>query len=642
MIDHTREQKYERAIVWLLIGIYFAVFAAISVRKYNAFEYLDFDLAHHAQVLWGINHGSLRGSILGINFLGNHLHLILFLLAPIYAVLPHPVTLLILQTAFLAAAAYPLYLICREKLGSLFAVVFATVYLLYPGLGYTNLYEFHPTALATFFLMWMLFFFHRGNFRAFVVFMLLSLLCQENISLLVLATGIYAALTRRSWRWIAVPAVTGGIWFFAAIKLISFFAEGKIEFTAALYGHLGKSLGDILKNIAGHPLLILAYMFSPKKIIYLVKLFLPVAFFPLADPASFFTILPAAAQHLLSRRVTDLSINYHYTAEMIPFIFFSACLGARRLLRCLGGERKWKATVLALLFLLSAAAANLKLGPHFRLFSYAAKCRPDYVDRIKTDLLKQVPPDAGVIATFEFLPHLTNRRTLCSFHHVTMGVYTLSHLPYLVPEEVEYALIDLNDTLTFSSFYGPDGGVKFRKFLNSGNWGVKEIKGNLSLWQKNSPNKFVLYEELKELPPDVVRVSVAGEDRAELVGYEVGDRFKRTEGIMPVSTCWRRLAGKNHEYGIFLGLIDRNGRLGSSNDTPFGYFIYPLGDWDGSEIVRINCRYPLPPGLAADQYRLGLGVVDYERVRLVELSTPFTGVLNADRRLFFLKTIELE
>lgn len=648
MINGKVESGYIRTAVWSLMGIYIFVFTLICALKFNSFGYDDFDLAHHAQTLWNILHGSLHCSILGIDFLGNHFHLILFFIVPLYALASHPLTLVILQTLCLGLAAYPLYLICRKELNSRFGLAFAAAYLLYPGLGYTNLFEFHPTALATFFLLWMFYFFIAGRFWWFAASMFFSLACQENISLLVTMVGIYALIRRRRLRWILVPVLAGGLWFYLAVfKLIPFFGGGIIEFRDVLYGHLGSSFGEIFKNIILHPFQILAFMFTPRKIIYLVQLLGPAAFLSIFDPASFLILIPPLAQHLLSRRATELNIYYHYTAEMIPFIFVSACFGTRRLYQFIcsprfKGESRWKETGFVSLILLTAVIFSIYLGPQLRIARFLSAYRKDYLDESKAEFLGRISKDTAVVATFQFLPRLTRRDGLYSFHHVTMGFHTFSQTPYSLPEEVNCALIDFDDRLTFSSFYGPDGGRRIREFLRSGNWGVREARGTVVFFEKNSADSFKLYEILNEPPPAMRATSASAEGKIELLGYELKTKIKREAKAIPLSFYWRRLAEAEGDYGVFICLVDRTRRVLGVVTLPLGYHIYPVREWKPSEIVKINFLYPVPPRLQERKYTLVLGVRDYKKRKLCKISTPHPGILSEDRRFIILGSIYLE
>jgi uncharacterized membrane protein len=70
--------------------IYVVWFFSWCVLKFHFFLYDDFDLAVHDQIIWNILHGRIFDSVLGIDFLGNHVHFISFLVAPFYFLVPHP------------------------------------------------------------------------------------------------------------------------------------------------------------------------------------------------------------------------------------------------------------------------------------------------------------------------------------------------------------------------------------------------------------------------------------------------------------------------------------------------------------------------------------------------------------------------
>ena len=51
-----------------------------------------------------------------------------------------------------------------------------------------------------------------------------------------------------------------------------------------------------------------------------------------------------------------------------------------------------------------------------------------------------------LFATFEFLPHLSHRQDLYSFPSCVFGIFTLFTKAYQLPDNVQYALIDFNDS----------------------------------------------------------------------------------------------------------------------------------------------------------------------------------------------------
>src|SRR6185295_10237359 len=97
--------------LWLaaLIAAYVAVYFTVCVIKYRYYLYQDFDLAIFVQAASRLLHGSLYSSIRGMDWIGDHSSLHLFWLAPLYALAPHPLTLLLVQTLALALGAVPVY-----------------------------------------------------------------------------------------------------------------------------------------------------------------------------------------------------------------------------------------------------------------------------------------------------------------------------------------------------------------------------------------------------------------------------------------------------------------------------------------------------------------------------------------------------
>lgn len=604
------EEQWAVRFLWILVGLYTALFSFVCTIKYRFFIYNDFDLAVHDQVMWNLCHGSLISSILRLNFLGNHAHLILFFLVPVYKLFPSPLTLLYVQTLLMALGAVPLFLLARSVLGSgWFALSLAVAYLFYPGLGYTNLFEFHPPALAIFFLLWMLYFYHRNRFGLFSLFMALSMMCQENVPLAIIMMGFFAAVNRRRWFWIIVPLVSGAAYFLFVIKvLMPHFNKGVMQFLQ-LYAHLGSSYGEVIANIVKHPVVVLRIMFAPAKLFYLFQLFAPVAFLCLASPVSLAIALPLFMQHLLSLRVHEITIVTHYTADLIPFIFFACVYGFRRLMH-LPWLKKFPAFI-ACFVVATSVGISFWFGPQMKIGRFIKAYLPrQETARIKESFVKQIPPDASVVATFEFLPHLTHRKHLYSFHHVYQGLYTMSDRTYTLPEHVEYALIDFNDYLTFFGFVANPrvNYENLRNFLTSGPWGVVDARDTVVLFHKNSVDRFPLYQVLTQAPAPSQKTSARITDEIELAGFDVGlDRFP----AMDVVLYWHCLKKTDKSINVFFHLFDTEGLSTVEFFRPVCYRIYPSFDWQPGEWVLDKQQLVLPSGLRPGRYVLLMGFYNF-------------------------------
>jgi uncharacterized membrane protein len=160
------------------------------------------------------------------------------------------------------------------------SLIVCSIYLLYPGLEYTNLYEFHPTCFATFFLLCTAYYFYKEKFVFFNVFMFLSLLCQENIALIFFMWGIYAVFLKRGYKWVLWPLCVGLMYFLFCVNIIlPFFNKNTFNFIS-IYEPLGGSLAQVALTCFLHPAKVMAVLFHASKLQYLVLLFISVSFVP--------------------------------------------------------------------------------------------------------------------------------------------------------------------------------------------------------------------------------------------------------------------------------------------------------------------------------------------------------------------------
>ena len=88
----------------------------------------------------------------------------------------------------------------------------------------------------------------------------------------------------------------------------------------------------ILLGIVTNPIYVFSQVFlNGQKMIFLVQLLLPVVFLPLLAGAAWLMAVPAFAVALAGLGPSQYSLNYHYPAIMVPFVFVLAILGLQRL-----------------------------------------------------------------------------------------------------------------------------------------------------------------------------------------------------------------------------------------------------------------------------------------------------------------------
>jgi len=560
------------------IIIYMLLFGLISYFNYVFYGFSDFDLAIHAQSVWNILHGSIDSSILGIPFPGNHMALILFLVAPFYAIFPCPLLLLFIQTTVLAMGAMGIYLLAKKELSEKWAAALAASYLVYPPLIYMNLYEFHPVALASSFLIFMMYFYKTENFKEFFAFLALTLLCQENLSLVIMAFAAYAFIDGRRGRWVWTPLALGTVYFILIIVIIMpRLNKNTIQFWQ-LYANLGDSPSNIALNIIRHPVLTLRIMTNPDKLAFVSSLFGPLGFLSILNPLTLLPSLPILIQRLLSDRFTETKIIFHYQAEFIPFVFVSAIYGIRRMLAWRFKVAHLLPIIILAVFPISAMISSdiplrMKIAFNLRKNDSAA-----IMDRNMA--LDKIPPGQPVAATFAFLPKLANRAALYSIHHIYTGRYTLSSAPYKVPGDIKYVVIDTADGLTFrgGSFYGHGQYRNLQAMLSNGTWKVISNVGTLLVLEKFYSTQCSGPDLVHFVAPGIVmNTNVLHNHPAslELAGFNLNTQIQ--DGPVHLTLFWNKRKPDPVEYDIHLSIID-DGVLYSGILSP-GARIWPTQSW---------------------------------------------------------------
>ena len=523
-------------IVACLIISYIAIFFAVCLIKYLYFGYFDFDLAIYNQTMWSTLHGQFLSSSIarGIIFT-DHFSPILLLYFIFYIIIPHAMTLLFLQSALLGSGAWAIYLIAKENIGKIAGVIVAFAYLIYPALNNVNLFEFHPEAALAPIILFMFYCLIKDKFVPFFFLSILALSCKEDASLVVIMFGIYAIFIGKSKRWIIWPIISSLAWSVVAIQFIlPYFNKDKYIFTS-LYAYLGSNPAEIAYNIVRHPVAVLKIAAMPYKIDYLRFLFSPVSFLPLFSPAVLFLSLATFARNLLVDYTPACNIYNQYSVAIIPVIFLAAVYGIKRLLNF--GIIKKMRFVFAAFFLAVSLYFAYCIGPWLELSGNLPSYVRDPLAPVMNDMIRSIPSDAGVVATFRFLPKLSDRKQLQSFHHLYMGHYKIINKKYTLPPDIEYALIDFEDPLTVQ-FKNQESGRNFRSFLEGGSWGVVGLVENIVLLKKGAGGNLKLYEELKEVSPSYPAAVEINREIA-LTGYDLSEEFLLSKKCLSLSLYWK-------------------------------------------------------------------------------------------------------
>jgi uncharacterized membrane protein len=389
------------------MAAYAGGFSALAALEHRAFETGRFDLGNMVQAVWSTAHGrpldvtELDGD--QINRLGAHVDPLLVAFTPLWWVWPSPTMLLVAQAIAIALGALPVFWLARKHLGSeRFGTLFAISYLLYAPVQWLALDEFHPIALACPLLLYALWYLDEDRLIAALPFLAVAALTKEEVPLAVAGLGIWYALSRG-------PRIAGAALALGGTALAAFFLavvmphyrDGDSPAFYDRYDAVGGSPAGILETAVTDPLVLLEAVTEGRDLTYLIQLALPLAGLFLAAPLILVAAVPEVAASLLSDVATQTSIEFHYTAPVVPFLVAGAVFGAARFPR------------VAPLVPAAALAGALVLGP-----LWAGELRPDRMsahDRVAARAVELVPPDAPVSATNGLAAHLSERRRVFSF-----------------------------------------------------------------------------------------------------------------------------------------------------------------------------------------------------------------------------------
>jgi uncharacterized membrane protein len=389
------------------MAAYAAGFGTLAALEHRAFETGRFDLGNMVQAVWSTAHGRpLDVTELGgdqINRLGAHVDPLLAAFAPLWWVWPSPTMLLTIQAIGLALGALPVFWLARKHLGSeRLGALFGFVYLVYAPVEWLALDEFHPVSLACPLLLYALWYLDEERLFAALPFLGLAALTKEEVPLVVAGLGLWYALAR-GHRLVGAGIAAAGtaLTLFFLTVVMPHYRGGDSPAFYDRYDAVGGSLGGIAETALTDPLVLVRAVTEGRDLVYLLQLALPLAGLFLAAPLLLIPALPELAANLLSETSTQTSIEFHYTAPIVPFLVAGAVFGAARFRR------------LAPLVLAASLGGAIALGP-----LWAGELVPDRMsahDRVAARAVDLIPAQAPVSSTNGLGAHLSERRRVFSF-----------------------------------------------------------------------------------------------------------------------------------------------------------------------------------------------------------------------------------
>lgn len=450
--------------VWaLLMGTYAAFLHA-------AFRSSALDLALHTQLLWNANqgHGLVSSLLAGSDdFLARHIWPLLLAFAPLQAV-GGVGGLIAAQILALAAGVFPAYALALEITSSRrWAWIFAAFYLAHPAIACGALDSIHLEALTVGPMLAALLAYRLRRPWAFAAAALLAVSAYE------VAAGVWAVFglilllavpDRR--RWGAVTLALSLLWLALAVGGVMTLAGGgaaHVPHWAERFGRLGATPAEALGHALRHPVDTLSSWFHRDKIWALTRLSAAVGFLCLCSLRHLTPALPLLAILLLSTFGVQVDPRYGYIAPTLPFFFFAAMHGVRRL-RPWAGRAPKPARAATILALLAAAALLFDTQIRRPLRRHPFRLRANLP--ALREAVARVPPGASLSADNHIGPHLAQRRVL-----LLTPAASYRNVP------VDYVLSDLRE----ADMKPPGCAAALRALIEERGYGVLDFRDGV-LW----------------------------------------------------------------------------------------------------------------------------------------------------------------
>ncbi|MEM2911358.1 MAG: DUF2079 domain-containing protein [Candidatus Bathyarchaeia archaeon] len=514
------EAKADRLIL-VLIGVYTLIFSCFTIYMHYAFKTYAWDLGIFTQALWTtINLGkpfyytieSIRNP--SLNFLGAHFSPILVLIVPVYAIYQSPITLLMLQSFIIGAAALPIYWIARDKLSSkLWGLTFAAAFLLHPALHGMNCFDFHVESFIPIFFLLAFYYFEKGSWLKGFIFSTLVLSTIEFAPILTAFLGIYfiikALIQKRNVEnklksRIIFPfflIIISLLWLFFAFNLLYQINPLKAVGLPGNWDKWGTSMTEVIYNVIKNPLKTLGTMANPiEKVYYVFLIFAPLIFLPLLAPLELSLSFPWIFAALISEYSPYYEPYFQYYGFIAGQVFLSAIFGAKNLLKKNTAtknhseiEKKLMALILILSLISSIAVSPLGLP-------LLTRRKVEITDHTKIlhKAIALIPSNASVATQNDILPHLAQREKIFI-------------LGWPMEMDVDFILLDLKSSHVF---YGPTPASTspidaLLAVIKTGKYGVTVHADGILLLEKGYTgmykifkpyNKRFTYENLYTIP----------------------------------------------------------------------------------------------------------------------------------------------
>jgi len=441
LLDWLDRHATGLAVAMIVIaGVAFITVSVLQARYFALSAHAE-DTAYYSQILWNTLHGHfLSGNVQQArlfnppvsNDLALHVSPVLVLgLLPVYALVPHFLTLLIVRDIVLAAAAWPLFVLARDRIGGTAGVAAVILYLANPVVIAQGVEAFYLLHLAPLPFFYALLAFEREDLTRFICWMATAVAVREDVAITMAGFGLWALARRRRRGWAFAGLAFPVAWFALTTLVIQpAFGRWGNNVVEIAWAKGSQPRWGLLELVRGNPLWIIDTL-RHGGLDYLYRMLRSVGFVGVAGWEGLVALPGLAANLALARAF------YSGTDPISRFALLSACalVGASVVVVSRIGRRpQWDVRVLAVVALVLLPSASLMDGVKDAIRSRLALYTVRNDAAALRDAVGRIPPKASVAAPNYLLPAVASRREL----------YYVTYLDMYPPARIDYILLDRN------------------------------------------------------------------------------------------------------------------------------------------------------------------------------------------------------
>jgi len=399
---------------FLISGIFFVLYAVLTVMRHRRLETTGFDLGIFEQEVRSYANFHFPVSDLkapGFPLLGDHFSPITILIAPFYRVHPSAETLLVAQALLIAIAIVPICKLAIKKLSPLAGGIIAIGFGVSTGIMNMVIFDFHEVAFAVPIIAFSCVALVEKQYQKAAYWAAALIFVKEDLGFTVAAIGL----------------------------LIAFKGERKIGFILAASGFISTLLLAYAVIPAINPDNVYPYrnnfslnpwhdfqalLLPDTKLTTICYLLIPTAFSALGS-SIFLITLPTLAGRFISENSSNWSSGFHYDAVLVPIVFVAMIDTLSR------SNELTRRNILA-----GSIAVSIILGSQGHLTELKDHDLWHHTPRVEQihSMLNSIPSGTSVMTSNSLAPQLTSN------HLVTLlGMTDIS------AASPEYLAVDTND-----------------------------------------------------------------------------------------------------------------------------------------------------------------------------------------------------